>query len=101
MIKKTAKVIAARNSHHFVELGRYIWESRPLRENTEIIFYNRLVLATDINRKISFLIVNLLRTTHGGSRYIVSGKNSLNGKGQSNLIGPNVSATEGTTPGLT
>lgn len=58
-------------------------------------------LATDINRKISFLIVNLLRTTHGGSRYIVSGKNSLNGKGQSNLIGPNVSATEGTTPGLT
>lgn len=45
---------------------------------------------------MSFLIFNILKTTHGGSLYIVTGKNCLKGKGQSNVIGPNVSAIEGT-----
>ena len=53
-------------------------------------------MTTDTNRKMSFMIVNLLRTTHGGSWYIVSGKNHLNGKGQSNLIRQGMSAIEKT-----
>lgn len=45
---------------------------------------------------MSFLIVNVLKTTHGGSQYIITGENYLKGEGQSNLIGHNVSAIEGT-----
>lgn len=43
--------------------------------------------------------MNLLRTTHGSSWYVVSVRYSLNGKGQSNLKAHSMSPTEGTPAG--
>lgn len=70
MLKKIVKVIAGSNSHHFEEHRRHLGEN-------VCYFFNRLVLSTDTNRKMSFSVVNSWRTTHGSPATLFLGETAL------------------------